>query len=143
MLGFANHIPFHYACLSVVKKYRDSTRAVADDLARQLTELVDGHRLDLTRHETIKVYYDCGQKALTKLLHDFFKERAYLPVVFAQAVEAERYKLAQVADLICTVRLIEMKLERGIPLSRSEDKFFGGVRAFRHNVLRVIRRKAI
>ena len=143
MLAFANHIPFRYACLSVDKKYRDSTYAIVKDLEEQLAELIDGHRLDLTRHDTIKVYYDCGQKPLTNLLHDFFRARPHLPVVFAQSVEAERYKLAQVADLICTVRLIERKLESGLPLSRSEEKFFGGVRAFRHNVLRVIRRKAI
>lgn len=143
MLGFANHVPFRCACLSVDKKYRDGTRAIAEDLERQLAELIDGHRLDLTRHEAVKVYYDCGQKPLTNLLHDFFMARPHIPVVFAQAVEAERYKLAQVADLVCTVRLIEKKLESGLPLSRSEEKFFGGVRAFRHNVLRMIRRKSI
>ena len=90
MLAFANHVPFQYACLVVDKKFADDTETIISSLERQLAELVDGHRLDFTGFETVKVYYDCG-----------------------------------------------------LSLSKSEEKFFGGVRAFKHNVLRVIRRKAI
>jgi len=143
MLAFANHVPFRYACLVVDKKYADSTKTIVENLARQLADLVDSHRLDLTEFEEVKVYYDCGQKPVTNLLHSFFESREHLHVVFAQAVEAARYKMIQVADLVCTLRLIALKLDAGISLSKSEEKFFGGVRAFRHNVLRVIRRKEI
>jgi len=143
MLAFANHVPFRYACLVVDKKYADSTSTIIDSLARQLANLIDSHRLDLTEFEEVKVYYDCGQKPVTNLLHTFFESRTHLRVVFAQAVEVARYKMIQVADLVCTLRLISLKLDAGLSLSKSEEKFFGGVRAFKHNVLRVIRRKEI
>lgn len=143
MMAFANHVPFRYACLVVDKKYHDTTRAITEALERQLAELVDSHRLDLTQYAAVKVYYDCGQKPVTNLLHAFFDGRKHLSVVFAQAVEVARYKLIQVADLVCTLRLMALKLENGLALSKSEVKFFGGVRAFQHNVLRVIRRKQI
>ena len=143
MLAFANHVPFRYACLVVDKKYADSTDAIVANLARQLADLVDRHRLDVTAFEEVRVYYDCGQKPVTNLLHEFFEARTHLRVVFAQAVKVARYKMLQVADLVCTLRLIQLKLEAGLSLSRSEEKFFGGTRAFRHNVLRVISRKEI
>ena len=143
MLAFANHVPFQYACLVVDKKFADDTDAIVRSLERQLAELVDGHRLDFTGFETIKVYYDCGQKPVTNLLHRFFEQRKHIPVVFAQAVEVSRYKMIQVADLVCTLRLISLRMDCGLSLSKSEEKFFGGVRAFKHNVLRIIRRKAI
>jgi len=143
MLAFANHVPFRYACLVVDKKYSDTTDAIVDSLARQLADLIDSHRLDLTVFDEVKVYYDCGQKPVTNLLHAFFGSRTHLRVIFAQAVEVARYKMIQVADLVCTLRLIRTKLDAGLSLSKSEEKFFGGVRAFRHNVLRVIKRKEI
>ena len=48
-----------------------------------------------------------------------------------------------VADLVCTVKLIEQKLAHGDSLSLSEERFFGGVRAFKRNVLRKLKRKEI
>ena len=108
-----------------------------------MAELVDSHRLDLTQFDLVKIYYDCGQKPVTNLLHGFFEVRTHIPVEFAQAVEVARYKLIQVADLVCTLRLIALKLEKGLNLSKSEEKFFGGERSFKHNVLRVIRRREI
>ena len=53
------------------------------------------------------------------------------------------YRLFQLADLICTLHLVELKLSVGTPLSRSEQQFFGGPRMFRHNILRYIKSKEI
>lgn len=143
MLAFANRIPFRYACLLVDKKFADTTEGIVNSLERQLADVVDTHRLDLSDYETVKVYYDCGQKPVTNLLHKFFAARAHIPIVFAQAVEVARYKLIQIADLICTLKLIETKLACGMAMSKSELKFFGGKQSFRHNVLRIIKRKEI
>ena len=89
----------------------------------------------------VKVYYDCGQKFITHLLHHGFEELKIPEVEFAQSVKPHRYKLFQVADLICTLRLLEMKLETERRLSPSEYSFFGGVKSFKHNVLRRIKAK--
>lgn len=143
MLAFANRTPFRYACLTVDKRFVNDTEAIVRRLERQLALLMDTHRSDLAVFQGIKIYYDCGQKTVTTLLHRCFESWGNIPVEFAQAVKVSSYKLLQVADLICTVRLMAMKLEHGLPLSKSEMKFFGGVRQFKHNVLRVIRRKSI
>ena len=62
-------------------------------------------------------------------------------VEFANAVRPSRYRLFQLADLICTLHLIELKLRAGIKLSHSENQFFGGPKMFRHNILRYIKAK--
>ena len=90
-----------------------------------------------------KVYYDCGQKRITNLLHTFFNKHKSLVVDFAQAVEPRKYKLFQVADLVCTLKLLEIKLQYGIGLAPCENRFFGGPKAFKHNILRRIKRKEI
>lgn len=143
MLAFANKVPFQYVCLTADKRFLDGTVAVVKCLEGQLADLVDRHRLGLSQYERVKVYYDCGQKPVTNLLHEFFRTRPHLNVEFAQAVKSSKYKLSQVADLVCTVSLIDQKMAAGIDLSNSEEKFFGGTRAFKHNVLRIIKRKQI
>ena len=55
----------------------------------------------------------------------------------------ELTRLFQLADLICTLHLIELKLRAGVKLSRSENQFFGGPQMFRHNILRYIKAKEV
>ncbi len=49
----------------------------------------------------------------------------------------------QLADLVCTLNMISLKLDSGIMMSRSETKFFGGPKAFKHNILRRIKAREI
>ena len=56
---------------------------------------------------------------------------------------AGRYRLFQLADLVCTLHLIELRLAHGIPMTPSEMRFFGGPRDFKRNVLRKIKAKEI
>ena len=62
---------------------------------------------------------------------------------FAQGARQEAYKLLQVADLICTTRLIELRLSDGGKMTHSENRFFGGPRDFQRNILKRIKRKEI
>jgi len=64
-------------------------------------------------------------------------------VEFAQNVKPQSYKLFQVADLICTVSLIEQRLVNGERMTDSEYAFFGGPHMFRRNVLKYLKRKEI
>ena len=80
--------------------------------------------------DDVKVYYDCGQKQITNMLHLFFESRKDIPVRFAQAVEPRKYKLFQLADLACTIKLLELKLKTEGRLSPCERRFFGAGFAF-------------
>ena len=87
--------------------------------------------------------YYCGQSPVTRMLHEVFETGIGRNVEFANAVRPSRYRLFQLADLICTLHLIELKLRAGVKLSRSENQFFGGPQMFRHNILRYIKAKEV
>ena len=53
------------------------------------------------------------------------------------------YRLFPLADLVCTLNMISLKLNSGMKMSRSETKFFGGPKAFKHNILRRIKAREI
>ena len=50
-------------------------------------------------------------------------------------VMPENYKLFQAADLLCTMKLIKLKIDQGL-LSGSEKKFFGNLRDLKRNYLK-------
>ena len=97
----------------------------------------------MSGYDVIKVYYDHGQAEVNAMLKEAFTAKFGGKVEFVPDVKPEKYKLFQLADLICTVSLIARKLEFGYPMTNSERKFFGGPRAFTRNVLRSIKTREI
>ena len=143
MLAFASKLDFQYHCLVVEKHFVDSREQIVSRLQHDMGVFFD--RLVET-HQTIrrfKVYYDCGQAPVTNILRSTFKPRAGLHVEFAQAVRPERYMLFQIADMMATLKLIELKIEHNESLTESEYKFFGGIRNFKRNYLRFVKAKEI
>ena len=143
MMAFARKVQYRYHCLSVDKKFIDTTDQIVTHLKTSLTDFIARNNAGLTALGRVKIYYDCGQSPVTRLLHQVFEANLGCPIEFAVNVTPSRYRLFQLADLICTLHLIEMKLKVGLPMSRSEQQFFGGPRKFRHNILRYIKAKEI
>ena len=143
MMTFARNVDFRYHCISVDKRFVTSSEHIAERLRSGLRTFIAGQTQMMPQFGKVKVYYDCGQSSVTNLLHEAFSS-IHLPTVeFAQNVKPSKYKLFQVADLVCTVKLMEQKLASGGSLTVSEERFFGGVRAFKRNILRKLNRKEI
>ena len=136
MMGFIRKVDFKYHCLCIDKHYCDTAELIMSKLEQQMHDFIAATRSITDGFGKVKVYYDCGQKFITHLLHNGFEELTIQDVEFAQSVKPYRYKLFQVADLICTLRLLELKLETEGRLSPSEYSFFGGVKAFKSFRLR-------
>ena len=143
MMAFARKVEYRYHCLSVDKKFIDSTEQIVARLKSSLQNFISKNGDFIASLQRVKIYYDCGQAPVTRMLHQVFETEINCPVEFAEDVKPYRYRLFQLADLICTLHLIELKLRVNIPLSRSEQQFFGGPRMFRHNILRYIKAKEI
>lgn len=143
MMTFARKAEFRYHCLSVDKKFVTSSLQIASRLQKELVGFLAAHRDVLDAVDRVKVYYDCGQAPITNLLHQTFSSSLSRPVEFAQGVRPENYKLFQLADLICTLHLIELKIVNGERMTPSEFRFFGSPRMFERNVLRKIKGKEI
>ena len=119
MMTFARRIDFKWHCLCVDKKFVNSTLQIIAKLQAQLDEFVNANKSLLADVAQVKVYYDCGQAPLTKVLQKSFNGLGG-KVEFVSDVQPRRYKLFQLADLIAGERLTD-----------SEYKFFGGPAAFR------------
>ena len=143
MMGFVRKVDFKYHCLWVDKHYCDSTEQLTERLDRQLRSFLDATKSTVGGFSKIKVYYDCGQPSITQLLRKGFDDLGNPCVEFAQSVTPRRYKLFQVADLVCTLRLLEIKLENEGRLAPIEFSFFGGIKSFKHSILRRIKSKQI
>lgn len=97
---------------------------------------MDSGALSFDEFDLLKVYYDCGQAPVTQMLHDVFTDKLRDKIEFAKAVKPEKYKLFQLADLVCSIKLTECKLAGCFPLTLGENKFFRGPRVFKHDILR-------
>ena len=143
MLAFANKLDFQYHCLTVEKRFIDSKEQIVSHLQHDMDIFFDILVGAYPEFSRFKVYYDCGQTPVTNMLRSTFRPRPGLDIEFAQAVRPEQYKLFQVADMIATLKLVELKIEHGEPMTESEYKFFGGVRNFKRNYLRFVKAKEI
>lgn len=98
-----------------------------------LSLFIERNRPFFSKFETIRIYYDNGQKALSRIIHLAFENAfpyAAVPMPyphpdFAPNVSQRRYRLLQVADMACTFTLLSRKVTDG-GLSTSETIFFGG-----------------
>ena len=72
------------------------------------------------------VYYDNGQKQLTGILASNF---TFSNVQFKLNVKSSDYRLSQIADLITTFELINLKRQNNCN-TKSEKQFFKSMRNF-------------
>lgn len=143
MMAFSRKIDFKYHCLTADKKFITSSEMLVQKLSESLESFLQQRNELMGRYDKVKIYYDCGQSPLTNLLHRAFEGKYAPRIEFAQAVKPERYRLFQLADLVCTLKLIELRLLNEGKMTDSERAFFGGPKSFKHNVLRRIKRKEI
>ena len=81
---------------------------------------------------------DNGQVEVSKLLSSVFN--AFLANPIFRKVMPSDYKLFQVADFICTMELVTLKLNNKL-FSKSELNFFGNERDLKQNYLKALKKK--
>ena len=111
---------------------------LVDKIGKQLSAFLHSQLEPLLDYDRIVVYYDYGQKELTKILISVFN--AITKNVEYKKVAPADYMLFQAADMICTLELLSLKMERKA-LSNSELSFFGSEKKLYKSYLRAIQRK--
>ncbi len=140
LMAFIRHIDIEYTTIYIDKKQvRDSVDA-AGKLSKQLSRFIRDHYDTFLSFDSIKLYYDNGQVELTRIISSVFN--TLLENVTFRRVIPSDYRLFQVADLICTMALTELKLDAH-PLSKSEFLFFGDERTLKKNYLKPLAEKKI
>ena len=104
------------------KEFDEDDAKTLARLARDTHSFLMQHYDYFSAFDLINVYYDKGQQVVYKALAQAFGISGY-PAEFKKEAKQEKYRLAQVADYITSIRLTELKMNAGT-LSKSEERFF-------------------
>ena len=140
LFHFGRKIKINYISLSVNKINLNNHYQLIDKLKKELTAQILLHNDYFNSFDKINIYYDNGQTELTKILTEAFSI-LLSPVEFRKIIPI-KYRLFQLADLICTMELINIKYTTH-ELSKSEIQFFGGYKTFKSDYYKYIKRKKL
>ena len=133
MMSFFRQIDIKCKTVYIEKKHIADEVEAAGKLAKLLSRFLRDNMSFFSSYDSVKVYYDNGQIELNKILSSVFN--VLLDNVEFRKVIPSDYRLFQIADLICTLQLLDLKCENHI-LSNSEKKFFENDRTLKKNYLK-------
>ncbi len=110
-------------------------------LAKNIFNFLDKHRDYFMSYDKIIVYYDRGQQVVEKALLQSFGIIGF-NVEFKDDVKADKYRLFQLTDFVCTLKLIETKINNH-ELSNSEAIFFNDPISFKNYFLKALKKKEL
>ena len=120
LLLFAWKCPINYHSFIYTKRKFKDKDALVSMMARDLSAFIRDHLSLFDSFDKIKVYYDNGQNEISNILN--VSLNSFLQNVEISNVKPKNYKLFQVADLICTIELLNIKYNTKA-LSNSEKGF--------------------
>ena len=136
-ITFAQHVEFSYKTFIISKKQKDvSSLELIKELSIEIKNFIAKKENDWEKYDELIIYYDNGQIQLTKILASAFTDSR----TKFKLIKAAQYRLFQVADLITTLELTELKCQKGTN-SRSELLFFKSMRDFHKNYYKHIIKK--
>lgn len=138
MMAFIRSIDIQYKCFYIEKKHIEDSVEATGKLSKQISQFIREHFNEFLAFDAVKIYYDNGQIQISRLLSSVFNALLHNPI-FRKVMPAD-YKLFQVADFICTMELIKLKIENNI-FSNSEMNFFGNFRDLKQNYLKTLKKK--
>ncbi len=91
-------------------------------MARDISQFIRDNLTYFQQFENVILYYDNGQHELNRILNTVLATE--LVSYDVRKVVPSEYRLFQVADLICTLELLKIKISEGKNLTRSEVLLF-------------------
>lgn len=141
MMTFIRHLDVNFKSIHIEKKHIEDSVEATGKLSKQLAAFIRENYQLFYDYDVVKVYYDNdGQVEVTRILSSVFN--ALLENVEFRKVMPADYRLFQVADLICTLKLAELKMENH-QLSKSEMFFFNDERTLKKNYLKPLAKKEL
>lgn len=139
LFQFAQHVPIEYIILTMNKaKCREFSKVgYTEQLSKLLSKVISKNNDYFSGFDQIILYYDYGQSELAIILTTVFN-MFFDDVEIRKAMPVD-YRLLQVADLICTIEMMDNKTS----FTQSEIDFFWNRRSFAKNILKPIRKKLL
>lgn len=138
LMAFIRRLDIHIKSVYIEKRGVEDFVEATGNLSKQLAAFIRSNLQFFLKFDSIKIYYDNGQVEVNRILAAVFN--ALLDNVEFRKVIPSDYRLFQVADLVCTLKLVELKMERHA-LSKSEKYYFGDERTLKKNYLKPIHQK--
>ncbi len=136
------HMPVRYRTLSYVKREVSDRDALTARIRRDIVNLIFDELAYFQSFDAVKVYYDQGQGIVTKAIHDAVEYALSKNAIVYRDASPAQYRLLQVADLLCTLELTEIKYQAH-EQTATDEKVFGTHGRFKKLYLRVARRKLL
>lgn len=130
--------PISYKTFVFDKRPGEQTLALEGRMAREMSIFIRQNLEFFQKFDDVVLYYDNGQHELNRILN--YTLSTELSAYTLRKVLPKDYKLFQVADLICTLQLLSLKIESG-DLSKSEQLIFHNKRELRKTFLNPIKKK--
>jgi len=138
---FARKCEISYKTFAFHKKETGFGPQLSMRMSQELKLFIEEHQSFFYSYDRIVVYYDNGQRQITNLLASIFGTTISSGLEFKVASPVD-YKLLQVADMICSLELIDLK-RKDRTISKSEKLFFDKDSREFVTLIKAIRKKAI
>lgn len=133
LMSFIRNSDINFKTFYIEKKHIEDSVVATGKLSKQIANFIRENYENFLDYGVVKIYYDNGQVEVTRILSSVFN--SLLDNVEFRKVIPSDYRLFQVADLVCTLKLTELKLENHM-LSNSEKVFFTEDRILKKNYLK-------
>lgn len=140
LMTFIRKLDIRFKSIYIEKKHIEDSIEATGKLSKQLATFIRANMDYFFGFDQVKIYYDNGQVEVTRILSSVFN--TLLDNVEFKKVIPSDYRLFQVADLVCTLKLTELKMENHL-LSKSEKFFFKDERTLRKNYLKPLKEKEL
>lgn len=140
LMTFLRKIDIKCNCVYIEKKHIQDEVEAAGKLGKQIANFIRENYMYFLSFDKVIIYYDNGQVEVNKILSTVFHSLLD-NVEFRKVIPAE-YRLFQVADLVCTLKLTELKMLHH-SLSKSETNFFQDERTLKKNYLKPLKNKEL
>ena len=136
---FTKRIPITYKIFTIERKDYPDEEKLQKKINKVLLQFIDENLSYFTSFDCVIIYYDNGQAQLAHELIDVFENK--LSNVYRKSdVHSYKYKLLQVADMLCTLKLLEIKANRN-ELSKSEIYIFHSAKELRKDFVKKLKDK--
>lgn len=137
---FVQRLPIRYKTFVYRRREYISSKKLGARMERDIVSLIQENLNWCQMFDRVKIYYDNGQGIVKHALDEAIRKTLSKNAVVQRRSTMTEYRLAQVADYLCTIEFANIKYiskENG----GTYDKFFGGIGSFKKNWLKQARRK--
>lgn len=139
---FTRKLPIQYVTFSYESKIFKSQEVLTRLVRKDLANFIYEHYEFLCSFETIKIFYNDGQRAVSHAMKESFKYMLSRESLLFPKTDYRKYRLAQVADYICSIELAAIKYQNGMH-TFTDERFYGKNEAFHKNFYKKISKKRL